>query len=174
MIEHRPGRTITETDNLLMTTLTGNTAPLHLDAHYAAGTEWGQMLVCSLVTLAVVGGMTVRSTSGLTVANLGWRDIELTAPVFIGDTLYAETEIIGKRRSASRPEIGIVTCRTTGYKTTGDRTGGTTADDGYPGVNAGADAAEAGGAGAPGQRVVQYTRSFFVPIDGTTRAELGY
>lgn len=151
VIEHRPGRTVTETDNLLMTALTGNTAPIHLDAHYAARTEWGQRLVCSLLTLAIVGGMTVRSTSGLTVANLGWREITLTAPVFIGDTLYAETEITGKRLSASRPGTGIVTCRTTGYK-----------------------AGEDTPTGVAGQPVVHYTRSFFVPVDDTARDELGY
>jgi itaconyl-CoA hydratase len=120
VIEHRPGRTVTETDNVLMTTLTGNTAPIHLDAHYAAGTPWGRPLVCSLVTVSIIGGMTVRSTSGLTIANLGWKEIRLPAPVFIGDTLTAETEILTKRRSRSRPHLGIVTCRTSGFKQTGD------------------------------------------------------
>ena len=150
VIEHRPGRTVTETDNVLMTALTGNTAPIHLDAHYAAQTSWGRPLVCSLVTLAIVGGMTVRSTSGLTTANLGWREIELPAPVFIGDTLYAESEITGKRRSVSHPDRGIVTCRTTAF----------TAADGAP--------------PADWQQVLHYTRSFFVPASGAERERVGY
>jgi len=121
VMEHRPGRTVTEMDNVLVTTLTGNSAPIHLDAHYSSRTEWGQPLVCSLVTLGIVGGMTVRSTSGLTVGNLGWREIVLEAPVFVGDTLYAETEITDKRLSNSRPQNGIVTCRTSGFKAAGQR-----------------------------------------------------
>ncbi len=121
VIEHRPGRTVTETDNVLMTALTGNEAPIHLDVAYCERTEWGRPLVCSLVTLAIVGAMSVRSTSGLTVANLGWSDITLEAPVFVGDTLYAETEIIAKRLSAGRPQNGIVTCRTSGFTAAGTR-----------------------------------------------------
>jgi len=121
IIEHRPGRTVTEMDNVLMTTLTGNSTPIHLDAHYSSKTEWGRPLVCSLVTLSIVGGMTARSTSGLTMGNLGWREIVLEAPVFVGDTLYAETEITDKRLSNSRPHNGIVTCRTSGFNATGQR-----------------------------------------------------
>jgi len=96
-------------------------APIHLDAHYSSKTEWGRPLVCSLVALSIVGGMTVRSTSGLTIANLGWCDIVLEAPVFVGDTLHAETEITEKRLSRSRSDNGIVTCRTTGLKASGER-----------------------------------------------------
>ncbi|MER5971672.1 MaoC family dehydratase [Streptomyces sp. NPDC002055] len=114
VIEHRPGRTITETDNTLMTTLGGNDAPIHTDAHYSSNSEWGRPLVCSTITLHIVGGMTVRSTSGLTIASLGFEEIRFLHPVFVGDTLYAETEITGRRRSNSRPHNGIVTCRTTG------------------------------------------------------------
>ncbi|MEU8759862.1 MaoC family dehydratase [Streptomyces sp. NPDC048659] len=114
VIEHRPGRTLTEADSVLMTTLGGNDAPLHTDAHYSSRTEWGRLLVCSSITLHIVGGMTVRSTSGLTLANLGFQEIRFTHPVFIGDTLYADTEVTGRRVSRSRPETGIVTCRTTG------------------------------------------------------------
>ncbi|MFB8086849.1 MaoC family dehydratase [Streptomyces sp. NPDC055992] len=114
VIEHRPGRTLTETDNVLMTTLGGNDAPLHTDAHYSSLTEWGRPLVCSSITLHIVGGMTVRSISGLTLANLGFEEICFTHPVFVGDTLYAETEVTGRRVSGSRPGTGIVTCRTTG------------------------------------------------------------
>jgi itaconyl-CoA hydratase len=104
--------------------------------------------VCSLVTLSIVGAMTVRSTSGLTVGNLGWNQIVLEAPVFVGDTLYAETEITAKRLSASRPHNGIVTCRTSGFKAT---------DDEHQ------------------QRVLHYTRSFLVPVDAAAiRAATGY
>ena len=97
VIEHRPGRTVTETDNLLMIALTGNAAPIHIDAHYSGRTEWGRPLVCGIVTLGIVAGMSVRSTSGLTVANLSVTDITFERPVFIGDTLYAETEILDTR-----------------------------------------------------------------------------
>lgn len=114
VIEHRPGRTLTEADNVLMTTLGGNDAPLHTDAHYSSLTEWGRPLVCSSITLHIVGGMTVRGTSGLALANLGFEEVRFTRPVFVGDTLYAETEITGRRISRSRPETGIATCRTTG------------------------------------------------------------
>ncbi|MGP3950901.1 MaoC family dehydratase [Streptomyces sp. 7N604] len=115
VIEHRPGRTVTETDNLLGTALTGNAAPIHTDAHFSSTTEWGRILVCGGVTLNLVAGMTVRSTSGLTVANLALTDVRFEAPVFIGDTLYAETEVLSRRLSESRPENGIVTCRTSGH-----------------------------------------------------------
>jgi itaconyl-CoA hydratase len=121
VIEHRPGRTVTEMDNVLFSALSGNTAPIHTDYAFSAKSEWGQPLVCSLATLTIVGGMTVRSTSGLTVGNLGWTDIRLEHPVFIGDTLYAESEILGKRLSRSRPHNGIVTCRTNGYNQDGAR-----------------------------------------------------
>jgi itaconyl-CoA hydratase len=112
-IEHRPARTITETDNLLGTMLTGNVAPLHIDAHYAAKTPWRRVVVCSAVTLTIVAGMTVRSTSGLTLANLGLDNVRFEHPVFVGDTLYAETTTISRRLSRSRPTDGIVTCDTT-------------------------------------------------------------
>ncbi|MFE1957720.1 MaoC family dehydratase [Streptomyces sp. NPDC059479] len=115
VIEHRPGRTVTEADNVLMTTLGGNDAPIHTDARYSSLTEWGRPLVCSSITLHIVGGMTVRSTSGLTLANLGFEEIQFTHPVFVGDTLYAETEITRRRLSTSRPDTAIVTCRTTGH-----------------------------------------------------------
>ncbi|WP_223766460.1 MaoC family dehydratase [Streptomyces huiliensis] len=120
VIEHRPGRTITEMDNVLMSTLSMNDAPLHIDAAFCADTPWGRPLVSSLVTLSIVGGMTARSTSGKALANLGWDRIRLPNPVFTGDTLYASTEILGKRLSRSRPGEGIVSCRTTGTKSTGE------------------------------------------------------
>ncbi|MFT7835942.1 MaoC family dehydratase [Saccharothrix sp. BKS2] len=120
VIEHRPGRTITEMDNVLMSALSMNDSPLHIDAAFSEQGEWGRPLVSSLVTLSIVGGMTARSTSGKAIANLGWDRIRLTAPVFVGDTLYAESEITDKRLSESRPGHGIARCRTIGRKSTGE------------------------------------------------------
>ncbi len=117
--EHRPGRTITEVDNTWFTLLTMNTHPLHFDAAYAAGTEFGRPIVNSCLTLAMVVGMSVSDVSAKAVANLGWRSIELTAPVFPGETIYAESEVLAKRESASRPAQGIVTVRTRGVKADG-------------------------------------------------------
>jgi len=120
VFEHRPGRTVTEMDNVLMSMLSMNSSPLHIDEAYAAHTQWGKPLVSSLVTLSIVAGMAVRSTSGKAIANLGWENITLPNPVFAGDTLYAQSEILAKRLSRSRPGEGIVTCRTTGTKSTGE------------------------------------------------------
>jgi acyl dehydratase len=117
--EHRPGRTLSEADNTWFTLLTMNQHPLHFDAVYAAGTEFKRPLVNSCLTLAVVTGMSVADVSQKTVANLGWDKIRLTAPVFAGDTIYAESEVIGKRESGSRAHHGIVTVRTTGKKADG-------------------------------------------------------
>jgi len=115
-IEHYPGRTITETDNVWMSLLSMNIHPLHIDAAYGEKTEWGKNLVSSLVTLAVVGGLALRSTSAKGIANLGWDNIRLTAPVFVGDTVYAESTILEKRLSNSRAGQGIVSIRTLGKK----------------------------------------------------------
>ncbi len=112
--EHRPGRTISEADNTWFTLLTMNQHPIHFDAAYAAKSEFGRPLVNSAFTLSVVVGMTVSDTSQKAIANLGWTDIKLTAPVFAGDTLYAESEVLEKRESASRPTQGIVTIKTIG------------------------------------------------------------
>jgi len=112
--EHRPSRTITETDNTWFTLLTMNTHPSHFDREYAKHTEFQRPLVCSPLTVAILVGMSVSDVSQKAVANLGWKDIRMTAPVFAGDTLYAESEVIEKRESASRPEQGIVTIRTIG------------------------------------------------------------
>ncbi|SES42449.1 MaoC family dehydratase [Actinokineospora terrae] len=120
VIEHRPGRTVTEMDNVLMSLLHMNAAPLHIDAAYSEKGAWGRPLVSSLVTLSIVAGMAARSTSGRATANLGWERILLPAPVFVGDTLYAESEITGKRLSKSRPGEGIAHCRTTGKNATGE------------------------------------------------------
>lgn len=117
--EHRPGRTISETDNSWFTLLTMNTHPLHFDKAYAEKSEFGQMLVNSALTLSMVAGMSVSDTSQKAIANLGWTDIKLTAPVFVGDTIYAESEVLDKRESKSRPTQGIVTIKTTGKKADG-------------------------------------------------------
>src|SRR2546421_10404559 len=92
--EHRPGRTITETDNIWFTLLTMNTHPVHFDHAYAAKSEFGKPLVNSCLTLSMVVGMSVSDVSQKAIANLGWTCIKLTAPVFVGDTLYAESEVL--------------------------------------------------------------------------------
>jgi itaconyl-CoA hydratase len=118
--EHRPGRTITQTDNIWFTRLTMNSHPLHLDDEYGKNSEFGRCLVNSALTLAVVTGMSVNDISYRAVANLGWDDVRLTNPVFHGDTLYAESEVLDKRPSESRPGDGIVTVETRGHKQTGE------------------------------------------------------
>jgi acyl dehydratase len=118
-IQHRPGRTISEADNTWFTLLTMNTHPLHFDAEYAARSEFGKPLVNSCLTLAMVTGMSVSDVSQRAIANLGWSNIKLTAPVFVGDTIYAETEVLAKRPSGSRKGHGIVTVRTRGFKADG-------------------------------------------------------
>ncbi len=117
--EHRPGRTIGEADNTWFTLLTMNTHPAHFDAAYSARTEFGRPLVNSCLTLAIVTGMSVSDLSQKAVANLGWDKIRLAAPVFVGDTIYAESEVLEARESRSRPTQGIVTVRTTGKKADG-------------------------------------------------------
>lgn len=117
--EHRPGRTITQADNTWFTLLTMNTHPLHFDEEYAKATEFGRCLVASPLTVAILVGMSVTDVSQKAIANLGWREIRLPAPVFAGDTLYAESEVLEKRESNSRPEAGLVTVRTTGRKQDG-------------------------------------------------------
>jgi len=117
--EHRPGRTITESDNTWFTLLTMNQHPVHFDAEYAKNSEFGKPLVNSCLTLAIITGMTVSDTSQKAIANLGWSDIKMPAPVFVGDTLYAESEVLDKRLSKSRPTQGIVNIRTVGKKQDG-------------------------------------------------------
>ena len=117
--EHRPGRTISEADNTWFTLLTMNTHPLHFDAAYATRTEFGRPVVNSCLTLAMVTGMSVSDLSQKAVANLGWDKVRITAPVFAGDTIYAESEVLEVRESKSRPTQGIVTVRTTGKKADG-------------------------------------------------------
>lgn len=117
--EHRPGRTVTENDNIAFTLMTMNTHPLHFDNAYAAKSEFGQALVNSCLTLSIVVGMSVSDVSQKAIGNLGWNDIKLLNPVFCGDTLYAESTVLGKRESASRPTQGIVTVKTIGKKADG-------------------------------------------------------
>ncbi len=117
--EHRPGRTIGEADNTWFTLLTMNQHPLHFDEGYAAKSEFGRPVVNSCLTLSIVAGMSVADVSQKAIANLGWTDIKLTAPVFVGDTIYAESEVLAKRESKSRPTQGVVTVRTTGKKADG-------------------------------------------------------
>src|SRR5436190_5606857 len=118
VIKHPLGRTVTATDNTWFTLLTMNTNPIHFDAHYAAQTEFGQPLVDSTFTLAVVTGLSVADISQHAV-NLGWEQVRLPAPVFEGDTIYAQTEITSVRESKSRPHMGIVEVKTTGFKQDG-------------------------------------------------------
>ena len=117
--EHRPGRTITETDNTWFTLLTMNTHPLHFDVEYAKHSEFGKPLVASPLTVAILVGMSVSDVSQKAIANLGWKEIRLTAPVFCGDTLTSESEVLDKRESKSRPNAGIVTVKTRGFKQDG-------------------------------------------------------
>jgi len=113
--EHRPGRTITQADNTWFTLLTMNTHPLHFDEQYGKASEFGRCLVASPLTVAILVGMSVTDVSQKAIANLGWREIRLPHPVFPGDTLYAESEVLETRESKSRPEAGLVTVRTTGH-----------------------------------------------------------
>ncbi len=118
--EHRPGKTVTESDNHLFTLLTLNTHPLHFDAEYAKASEFGRNLVVSTYTLALLIGMSVSDVSQKAVANLGMDEVKFTAPVFAGDTLYAESEVLAKRESKSRPGQGVVEIRTLGKNQRGE------------------------------------------------------
>ena len=109
----RFGRTVLEADNVWFTLLTMNTNPIHFDAAYAAETEWERPLVDSTFTLALVTGLSVTDVSERAV-NLGWHEVTLPAPVFAGDTIRAETEVVSKRESRSRAGQGVVTVRTRG------------------------------------------------------------
>ncbi|MDA9368404.1 MaoC family dehydratase [Flavobacteriaceae bacterium] len=111
---HLPGRTLSQQDNSWFTLLTMNTHPLHFDEEYAAATEFGKPLIASPLTVAVIVGMSVSDVSAKAIANLGWKEIKLPNPVFPGDTLYANTEVLGKRESRSRPNAGIVSVLTRG------------------------------------------------------------
>ena len=117
--KHWPGRTITATDNTWFTLLTMNQHPIHFDEEYARHTEFGKPLVNSALTLAIVAGMSVADVSQKAIANLGWTDIRMPAPVFNGDTIYAESTVLEKRVSKSRPTQGIVTVATRAWKQDG-------------------------------------------------------
>ena len=117
--EHPLGRTVNDTDNTWFTLLTQNTAKVHFDHHYAAQTEFGQPLVNSCFTLALVTGQSVTDLSQNVMANLGWDEVRLPNPVFAGDTIYSRSEVLEKRESRSRPNVGVVTVETTGFKQDG-------------------------------------------------------
>ncbi len=114
VLRHALGRTITSTDNAWFTLLTVNTNPIHFDSHYAAQTEFRRPLVDSTLTLAIVTGLSVEDVSRYGI-NLGWSDVRLPAPLFEGDTLYAQSEVLHTRESKSRPHMGIVEIKTTGF-----------------------------------------------------------
>lgn len=114
VFQGRLGRTITETDNVWFTCLTLNTNQVHFNNEFAAGTRFGRALVNSTFTLALVTGMSVPDTSENATANLSWTDIKLPNPVYVGDTLWAETEVTSKRESSSRPSVGIIGVRCRG------------------------------------------------------------
>ena len=113
--EHRPGRTLTETDNTWFTLLTMNTHPMHFDAEYAKHSEFGKCIICSPLTVALMVGMSVTDVSQKAIANMGWTDIRMTHPLFAGDTLLSESEVMAKRESKSRPNAGLVTVKTRGF-----------------------------------------------------------
>jgi len=117
--EHPLGRTVTTVDNMWFSLLTQNSAPIHFDHHYSAQTEFGRPLVDSTFTVALVTGQSVTDVSQNVFANLGWDEIRLPNPLFEGDTVYSRSEVLEKRESKSRPDVGIVTVRTTGYKQDG-------------------------------------------------------
>jgi itaconyl-CoA hydratase len=118
LIRHPLGRTVTATDNTWFTLLTVNANPIHFDRHYSAQTEFGQPLMNSTFTLALVTGLSVADVSANAI-NLGWDEVRMPAPVFEGDTIYAQTEVLSKRESKSRPNMGLVMIKTTGFKQDG-------------------------------------------------------
>jgi acyl dehydratase len=117
--EHALGRTVTSADNIWFTLLTQNTAPIHFDHHYAAQTEFAKPLVNSCLTLSLVTGQSVSDVSQNVMANLSWDEVRLPHPVFEGDTVYSRSEVVEVRDSRSRPNVGIVTVRTTGVNQEG-------------------------------------------------------
>lgn len=113
--EHRPARTITEADNTWFTLLTMNTHPMHFDVEYAKHSEFGKCIICSPLTVAIMVGQSVTDVSQKAIANLGWTDIRMTHPLFAGDTLTSESEVLDMRESKSRADAGIVTVKTRGF-----------------------------------------------------------
>jgi acyl dehydratase len=121
VFHHQPGRTVTETDNLLFSTMSMNPQPLHVDAEFARNSQFGQILVNSMFTLATIIGLSVADTTlGTTVGNLGFDETRFPNPVFLGDTITAVTEVKAKRESKSRPEWGIVTFEHRGVNQRGE------------------------------------------------------
>jgi itaconyl-CoA hydratase len=118
LYRHPVGRTVTQTDNIWFTLLTVNNNPIHFDSHYAERTEFKKPLVDSTFTLALVTGLSVTDVS-MNAVNLGWDEVRLPAPVFEGDTIYAQSEVVDTRESKSRPHMGIVKVRTTGFNQEG-------------------------------------------------------
>lgn len=112
---HPLGRTVTKTDNIWMTLLTQNTNPIHFDDFYSSQTDFGKPLVDSTFTIALVTGQSVTDISQNAMANLGWDKVRLPNPVYEGDTIYSYSEVLSKRESKSRPHVGIVKVKTTGY-----------------------------------------------------------
>ena len=117
--DHPLGRTVLAADNLWFTLLTMNTNPTHIDAAYSARTEYGKRLVNSCLTLAILTGQSVTDISQNAFANLGWDDVRMPHPVFEGDTLYARSEVLDVRESRSRPTVGLVQVKTTGFNQDG-------------------------------------------------------
>ncbi len=120
VFKHWPGRTVTQYDNIMFTLMTLNTHPLHFDAEYASKTEFGKTLVNSTFTLALIAGMSVTDISQNAVCNLGWEEVKIPQPTFEGDTLYAETTVLARRESKSRPNCGIVKVETVGKNQKGE------------------------------------------------------
>ena len=118
IMRHPLGRTVTATDNTWFALMTVNTNPIHFDAHYSSQTEFGRPLMNSAFTIALVTGLTVADVSRNAI-NLGWDEVRMPAPLFEGDTVYAQSEVLAKRESQSRPTMGIVEIATTGYKQDG-------------------------------------------------------
>ena len=118
--KHWPGRTITEADHTLFCMLTMNHNPLHIDAEYAAGTQFGQRLVAGPLVFSIAVGMSVPDVSGRAIANLEYESVKHTAPTFHGDTIYAETRVLEKRASQSKPDRGVVKVETRAYNQRGE------------------------------------------------------
>jgi len=118
VMRHPLGRTVTEVDNTWFTLLTNNSNPIHFDRFYASQTEFGEPLMNSTLTLALVVGLSVGDISRHAI-NLGWDEVRLPAPVVAGDTIYAQSEVLSMRESKSRPNMGIVEVKTSGFKQDG-------------------------------------------------------
>ena len=119
VIKHWPGRTIRDFDDTWFTLMTMNTNPIHFDDHYSAQTEFKRPIINSCLTLALVTGQSVTDLSQNVMANLGWDEVRMPHPVFAGDTIYSRSEILEKRESKSRPNVGIVKAKTSGFNQDG-------------------------------------------------------